>query len=449
MTSRRFGLLGLLLIFVVCFSIRAGSAWKKDIQGQQIKNYGNRFGAEMERAALAVSKAGTIRDVFVDVSWPSAHVSPAYPWIVGTVYRLAGPDWRRMRWTQVLLCCAVSATTAALLPLAARRTGLRPAAGIAAAMALVLLPVYFWEQTNGDWEQPLAGLTLLLLVLDAEAGRRNGWRLRDVVRSGLLLGWSALLSPPVALTGGLMALARFAGAPGEARRIGRGLAIEGLIVAACLAPWTYRNYRELGGFVPLRSNLGLELYVGNHDRASGYFDAATRARQPFGSHVELTEYQQLGEWPYMRRKLASALDWIGSNPGRFARLTAPGRDLLDPDPPLLAQPRGEEPRRRRPDVGRLYLPDEPAGLRRPGVSLPARHPARWTYAAALIAPSLIYFVIHVLPRYRYPTYPIVLLLGAELVVVLVLRVRRGRPSSEERAGGADMPPALTGAESGS
>ena len=52
----------------------------------------------------------------------------------------------------------------------------------------------------------------------------------------------------------------------EDPRFPQRLAGRGMVVLCCL-PWTVRNYRVLHAFVPLRSVLGLQLWVGNNPDA--------------------------------------------------------------------------------------------------------------------------------------------------------------------------------------
>ena len=82
---------------------------------------------------------------------------------------------------------------------------------------------------------------------------------------GDFLGALTLLSPvflPAAL---LMLLAEFLAQAAHRRRVFVRGTILLTLSTAVVAPWIFRNYVVLGGFVPTRSNLGLELYVGNHD----------------------------------------------------------------------------------------------------------------------------------------------------------------------------------------
>ena len=416
-----------LLLFLACFGFRAGYIVRRDLPASLAADHGPRFGHEMNRAALAVSRTGQILDVFGDDSGPSAHLSPAYPYLLGGAYRLVGPDPRRMRLAQCLLSAAFASAAIALVPVVAWRTGLRPWAGPLAVIPMLANPFDLGLECRGEWEQPLAFLTLMAVILDAEARRRESWRsTAGAVRSGLLMAWSTLLSPPVALAAGLAPLGESL-ADREARgRIARSLAIQAAIVLAALAPWTARNYRDLGGLVPLRSNLGLELDLGCDPEATGYFDDASLRRHPLTSAAELARYREVGELAYMKSRMRAALAWIGEHPGRYARLTA-RRLALFWFAPVPETIRLKDPGSTR----RYYLAERllvaTNGLALLGLAslLIRRHPARWIFAGALFGPTLIYAGIQVMDRYGYPAHAVAGLLAADFVLGLVFRRRSG------------------------
>ena len=49
----------------------------------------------------------------------------------------------------------------------------------------------------------------------------------------------------------------------------RNLVIAALFTTLIIAPWTIRNYAVLGGFVPVKSQFGFTLWVGNNPYATG------------------------------------------------------------------------------------------------------------------------------------------------------------------------------------
>ena len=80
-----------------------------------------------------------------------------------------------------------------------------------------------------------------------------------------------------------------------------------------------RNYERLHAFIPLRTNLGYELWQGNRPGSDGFFSAALH---PNINRQEFQHYAALGELAYMREKSDLAKSAIHADPARFARLTA-------------------------------------------------------------------------------------------------------------------------------
>lgn len=83
-----------------------------------------------------------------------------------------------------------------------------------------------------------------------------------------------------------------------------------IVTCAILAPWTYRNYRETGEFIPVSSNGGLTLWSGNNP------DFVWRQPMPmslpiYGKPTDLSDPEVD---KYYRGR---ALDWIAGHPAEF------------------------------------------------------------------------------------------------------------------------------------
>ena len=92
-----------------------------------------------------------------------------------------------------------------------------------------------------------------------------------------------------------------------------------LALSMVFAPWPMRNARVLHAFIPLRSTVGFELWVGNRAGASGFLD---ESQFPIFNRWEYDQYVAKGEVAYMRDKSALAKAYIRSHPGVFLRLSA-------------------------------------------------------------------------------------------------------------------------------
>lgn len=383
-------------------------------------------GDEMERAAVFLVLQGEIANVYSSDSGPSAHVTPLYACFLAGLYSIFGlPDaggWI----AQVLAASLATAAGITLLPLLGQRLGFHPWAGWVAGVCLALSPVNLWVESWGGWEQPFAVLALLGLLF-AFLSLHDRWRRSTdqshavlIAATGLLIGVCALLSPAVLPAAGLMLLAEFWTQAQRRRRVMLAATAMVVIGMACVAPWAYRNYQVLGGFVPIRSNFGLELWIGNNDQANGktfvtYFDdphRITRGWHPAGSANQRVHLKEVGELAYMKEKQSQALDWIAHHPGRFVELTAnrfryywfPAADLWTPNAPLQGL---------RVWIFGISGLGALAGL---VYLIGSRHRSRWLVAAAVMGPSLVYLITHVDSRYRYPTLALSVLLGCQAIL---------------------------------
>jgi hypothetical protein len=105
----------------------------------------------------------------------------------------------------------------------------------------------------------------------------------------------------------------------------RSTALVALAAFLACVPWGMRNYRAFDSVFFVRSNFGLELRMGNHEGATASIDDPHFRGEPPHPRTHPAEALKVREWGevrYMRASGDAAVEWIGSNPGTFARLTA-------------------------------------------------------------------------------------------------------------------------------
>lgn len=164
---------------------------------------------------------------------------------------------------------------------------------------MLLAPLYVWDTC------------LSALILSAAI------RLAPLVRgpkkfalAGLIIAVATLINP--ALLVSLVALLGWAA--WRNRRfpwVGIG------VFLLALAPWTIRNRVVLHAFVPLRDNLGYELWQGNHPGSNGETPAFST---PGTNATEHALFRSEGEIGYMQQKTQLAETWIKAHTREFARL---------------------------------------------------------------------------------------------------------------------------------
>jgi len=359
-------------------------------------------------------------------SGPTGWLGPAYPALVAWLLDLTGGLTRTTAWILFTIQSIVSALTCVLVWGLGTRLG-SPRAGRIAAWALVLHPLAIWHAAATVWDTTFAAFTFTavlagLAACERDAGKR-GWTYLGLLYGASLLvnaapmvllpivGWVAWRSRPKLL--------HWAGA----------FAPFLLAAAAVTLPWMVRNAGEVGSFA-LRTSLGVELRVGNHDGADGHY---ARDRHPSHSPAEFLRYRELGEAAYAQAASDDAWHWIRENPGRFIVLTLRrtaawwiGEDPFS-DPRLdYGVAARDDPR----SWGKwiLHLLVGVLGLLGAGFWARAdRRPRPYLMAMFLLPP--VYCVTHVMERYRWPVEPLLLLAGAWLVAQWLPRLGARRERS--------------------
>jgi hypothetical protein len=383
---------------------------------------------EIVRTAKSLARVGVYGNTFGDDTGVSAHIAPLYAWVLGGIYRFFGCDTYAARMVQSLLCILVVSLTFALLPELSRRLGLSPGAGIVTALLLAVVPLNGCLETSGCWEQPHAAAVLVGLLWLFAALHDDGWQSwRLIVMGGVLLGIASLLSPVLLPAVGLILVAEFVSARHFRPRMVLGSTAMLAVCAVLVTPWAVRNYLVLGGFVPTRSNLGLELWIGNNPYADGKTNPTLVSAEqkaffasihPMGSPKERARLREIGELSYMREKQELAVAWIVAHPWEFARLTAMRLRLHWMPTPAMCSENGLVGLVKAgllTGTGLLAL----AGLAR---FLLVRDPYRWLWVAIVVGPSLAHVVTHVDVRYRYPIFALSMLVSVDLVFRLARAV---------------------------
>jgi hypothetical protein len=273
-----------------------------------------------------------------------------------------------------------------------------------------------------------------LLVTAALVAGVRAHSYRDAALTGILLGAATLVRPQ----GLLMVLAIAAGwtAFGYFRRAERTrslamLALTLVAAAAVVTPWSVRNVIRLDAFVPVSTNLGINLWIGNNPQADGGFRPGNT--KPFEDAVANLPRPEL-EVTYDRLAREAALRYIREHP-RDAISNWPNKIYLLYEDDVTAtnwyQPLGADYLSPHTEdrinlMSNVYyyamLIAAAAGVallafeRSRGLVLPLAVLAVWTMV------SLVFFAE---PRFHIPVYPaFALLAGAAIARVFELATQR-------------------------
>ena len=243
---------------------------------------------------------------------PTALLAPGYPAVIALVFLVFGSFTFPAAIAVMVLQVLLSAGTVLLIMMVARRCFDRRTADVAGVFWAVSLPL-LWMPTI-FWETCLSTLLLLGMIALAlrceEKPSRSLW-----AGMGGYCGLAALVNPALLLA--LLALLGWTA--WQTRKQLRYSPLLGLLVLLLVfAPWPIRNARALGAFIPLRSTVGLELWMGNRDGATGFLDESVF---PLFNPREYDQYAAEGEVAYMRDKAALARAYIRAHPAVFLRLS--------------------------------------------------------------------------------------------------------------------------------
>lgn len=251
---------------------------------------------------------------------------PGYAYFLAAVYKLTGPSYFGPRVIQM----ALGLLNAFLAFLIARRYF-----GNVAGLVLAGLMATFWPfiYTETDFEEPVVSVFLLLSlahVLTRWAARdRGAWM---ALGAGALVGLVGLMRPNALL----LVLPVLWWTWWVHRRHGDGRGRFAKTAAALIAgtvllvsPVTIRNYVVAHDFVPISSNGGINLYVGNREGADGLVKITLPGIGTLDTcfdHIGIVESVERNVGHRMKHSEVSnyfsglALDWIRENPGKFVRL---------------------------------------------------------------------------------------------------------------------------------
>ncbi|MFH1567763.1 MAG: hypothetical protein ABIL09_07155 [Gemmatimonadota bacterium] len=306
------------LIFLLSFVVRGAVL----VSGLLPEEYFRPRG-EIGRVAVSLASGGGYADPYLIPSGPTAHPTPLYTGLLGLVYALLGVT-RAAAHVRALVAITSFSALNAMLPWLGGRLGLGRKAGLLAGFAAALIPQQGIGEVIGGGDQPFPAIALsLLAVAFLRRWSRVGNSVGGSVILGVVCGAALHLSPPLVLVFlGWMIFELIWSRDRRKYLLVGGLTLGGLL--GC-APWAWRNHAAFHQGMFIRSNLGLELRLANHDGADANLEVTAARektlRHPSQDLVEAQMVRELGEAEYMRQARREALAWIRNHPAETVRLT--------------------------------------------------------------------------------------------------------------------------------
>ena len=372
---------------------------------------------ELGSIAISLTKTGEFADAYILPSGPTAHLPPVPPLIDSLIYRSLGLT-SKAGYVRAIFIIATASILYGMLPWFSKRLGTGMAAGaigelVGASGGLV---GSIWEKLPGHGEYLAALIMGLLLMafLRRWEKRKAGWA--GSLLLGLASGAAFHVQPallPVILGCMIFELWWLK----EPRKWAlMGVTALG-IVLACL-PWGWRNYRTFDAVFFIRSNIGLELRMGNSEGAAATFDEmdelGTHFYHPRADGREANKLIELGEAEYMRQAGNEAWTWIREHPSEFLELIVRRIATLWTGP--LHRPVED-----RLLVLSLTLMAIVGAWRSfPKITIPQRA----AFLIPLVTYPLIYYLVAYMPRYRIPIDWILTILAGSAVWQLAAWIMR-------------------------
>ena len=269
-------------------------------------------GIELGTLAQSLAAGRGLDSPFGGSTGPTALLAPGYPALISVLFRIFGSLTFPAAIAVILMQLLFSVVTVLLIMMVAQRCFDSRTADLAGVFWAVSLPLLWMPEIF--WETCLS--TLLLVGMIALALRcerkpsRSLWALM-----GAYCGLGALVNPALLIS----LLGLLAWAAWQTRKTLRYWPLLSfLTLLLVFAPWPIRNALALGAFIPLRSTIGLELWMGNRSGATGLLDESVF---PIFNRWEYDQYVAKGEVAYMRDKSALARAYIRAHPDAFLRLS--------------------------------------------------------------------------------------------------------------------------------
>jgi hypothetical protein len=381
------------------------------------------FGWEAGRIGRSLALGRGFADPFLPTgTGPTAWLPPLYPFIVGAVFRVFGVYTLLSGWVLLAVNSIFGAATIPAIYEIAKRcfeAGDSPRGRSIALWSAWIWAVYpptMQYSVRWIWETSLTTMLVawaLVLALRLrgvgdgegpanEGPASGGWSLW--IWLGLLWGLiglsnaTPLLLLPICI-GWVIAGVR------ERRRALVGAVLASVVFAACIGPWTWRNWRVFHTFIPIRGNFWAELWVHNGPQDNGFPRGIVVFSQP-----ELQSYVSMGEVDYVRQRGEWAKEYIRRDPGRFLKLSVERVYWfwMNLPHPLEDHPFTEAVREW--IFGFLSV----TGWL--GLILAIRRgiPGAWLFAAAFVLIPVTYYFVSVGARFRHPLEPLIVILTVNL-----------------------------------
>jgi hypothetical protein len=368
------------------------------------------FGFEAARIARSVVQGTGYSDAFANIfehhPGPTAWLPPLYPLLIAAVFHVFGIYTASSAWVILAINSVFSAFTAMSVWEIGYRFGGHKNA-LWSGWLWALHPAAMQYAVKWVWEMSITTALftwVIVLALRMRADDRN--QTRRWLLFGLLWGLIALSNSTVLLFLPILGLWLLKGSC-TLRTSLRDAVLAGIVFLACIAPWTARNYLVFHTFIPMRGNLGAELYLGNGPGATGLL---MEYDHPFLAPDQLHLYKQMGEVRYVAMRGAAAKATIAADIPHFLADTLRRVYYFWSSVP---HPAGKSELSEYLRV-LSYAFLSVAGLLGLALALQRHMPYAGLFAWAFLLIPITYYFVTAHARFRHPIEPLICILGVYL-----------------------------------
>jgi hypothetical protein len=273
------------------------------------------FQQETGNIAQSLALGKGFGSLFRQDTGPTAWLAPVYPLLLAGIFRLFGIFTLHAFFAAAGLNIIFSAAACVPVFYACKRiAGIAVASG--AAWLWTIFPNAIMIPFEWIWDTCLSALRAAT-ILWATIALAESQRVRDWCGYGLLWGLALMTNPALAsLLPVLPGWVIYRSWRRGTLRLGKPMFAAAAVILCCL-PWTIRNYGDFHRFIPLRSSLPFELWIGNNE----IFDEhSAHAPARITRYEEVRRYGELGESAYLQEKWDAATQFIRTHPGLEAKL---------------------------------------------------------------------------------------------------------------------------------
>ncbi len=208
-------------------------------------------------------------------TWVDVRRPPVYVFVCAICQVLPGSE---MLWTQLFNIAFDVGVIALLLGWGPRLGGRIPA--LAAGMLYAVYPLAIWRMPLvGSDTMHVFYMTALLWGLGRLKPSGEGSHWTTWILAGFFFGILILLKQLYKFMPALLVFYWLVKYRKEFAAISKRVTVWLVIVILTVAPWTYRNYRVSGEFIPVAAGLsGLAMFIGNHVPGQGRWEGDAKAK---------------------------------------------------------------------------------------------------------------------------------------------------------------------------